>query len=201
MPLPRTYIVRHGATPWTVLGRHTGRTDVPLTPEGEEAATVTGRRLREVAFSQVFTSPSLRARRTCELAGFGDAAVVDEDLAEWDYGQYEGLTRAQILDLHPNWRVFRDGCPGGESPAQVSARADRVIARLRAVPGSTLVFSSGHFLRALTARWLGMEVSASGLFMLSTATLGILGYDHDLSEPALHLWNAHASSTALPPLE
>src|SRR5580765_1856998 len=153
--LPMVYLARHGETAWSLSGQHTGKTDLPLTERGEAAARAVGRRLNGITFARVFCSPRLRARRTCELAGFGSVAQIDEDLAEWDYGDYEGLTTAQIRLRDSDWQIFRDGCPNGESVAQISARADRMIARLRAGGDNTLVFSSGHILRVIAARWLG----------------------------------------------
>ena len=154
--LPEVYLARHGNTAWTVTGQHTGLTNLPLTPNGEINAGRLGERLKGMTFAKVFTSPLQRASRTAELAGFGAVAETDPDLVEWNYGQYEGLTSAQILAQRPDWQLFRDGCPGGESPAQISERADRVVKRIRAVSGDVLIFSSGHFIRVLTARWLGM---------------------------------------------
>ncbi len=187
--LPVAYLARHGETAWSLSGQHTGMTDLPLTARGERNAKHLGERLAGMTFARVFTSPLQRAHRTCDLAGFGAAAVVDPDLVEWNYGRYEGLTSSQILAERPGWQLFRDGCPGGESPAEVSARADRVIARLRAIPGDTLVFSSGHILRTLGARWLGLDPRGGGLLLLSTASLSQLGYDHGPQEPAIRLWN------------
>jgi probable phosphoglycerate mutase len=183
------HLARHGETAWSLSGQHTGRTDLPLTERGERNARRLGERLRGLRFAGVFTSPLQRAARTCELAGFGDAAETDPDLVEWDYGRYEGRTGAEIRAERPEWLLFRDGCPGGESPAQVGARADRVVARVRALPGDVLIFSSGHFLRTLAARWLGLEPAAGRLFLLGTASLSTLGYDHGASEPAIRLWN------------
>ena len=188
-PLPVVYLARHGETAWNVSGQHTGLSDIPLTERGERNARRLGERLRGLTFARVFTSPLQRARRTCELAGFGPVAAVDPDLAEWDYGDYEGRTSADIRKERPDWQLFRDGCPGGESVAAVSARADRVVARLRAVGGDVLVFSSGHFLRVLGARWCGLEASAGRYLYLGTAALSVLGYEHDASEPVLRLWN------------
>jgi probable phosphoglycerate mutase len=188
-PLPSVYLARHGETAWSLSGQHTGRTDIPLTERGERNAARLGERLAGLAFAQVFTSPLVRARRTCELAGFGATAEVDPDLAEWDYGDYEGRRTSEIRQSWPGWQLFRDGCPGGESLADVAARADRVLGRVRAVGGDVLLFSSGHFLRVLAARWLGLDPSAGRYFLLSTATLSILGYEHDPSEPVLRLWN------------
>ena len=187
--LPMVYLARHGETAWSLSGQHTGRTDLPLTERGEAAARAVGRRLNGISFARVFCSPRLRARRTCELAGFGSVAQIDEDLAEWDYGDYEGLTTAQIRQRDPDWQIFRDGCPNGESVAQISARADRMIARLRDGSDNTLAFSSGHILRVIAARWLGMEAGCGRLLCLGTASVSILGYEHDLTDPALRLWN------------
>ncbi len=187
--LPEIYLARHGETAWSISGQHTGLTDIPLTPRGEDNARRLGERLKGRTFAKVFTSPLQRARRTCELAGFGVSAEVDADLVEWNYGTYEGMKSADILKARPDWRLFRDGVPGGESVADIGARADRVIARLRAVDGDVLVFSSGHFLRVLAARWLGLEVGAGRYFLLSTAALSVLGYEHNKSEPVVRLWN------------
>ncbi len=187
--LPVVCLARHGETAWSLSGRHTGLTDLALTERGERNALQLGNRLRARAFQKIFTSPLQRAARTCDLAGFGAVAEVDRDLVEWDYGQYEGLRTTEILALHPDWQLFRDGCPGGESPAEIGTRADRVVSRVRAVQGNVLVFSSGHFLRVLAARWLGAELSAGRQFVLSTASLGELGYEHDVSEPVIRLWN------------
>ena len=157
--LPVICLARHGETAWSLSGQHTGRTDLPLTERGERNARALGERLRGLTFAKVYTSPLQRAARTCELAGFGSAAEIASDLVEWDYGQYEGRRTTEIRAERPNWQQFRDGCPGGESPDQVGARADRVVGRVRAVKGDVLVFSSGHFLRVLAARWLGLDAS------------------------------------------
>jgi probable phosphoglycerate mutase len=184
------YLARHGETAWSLTGQHTGLTDLPLTERGERNARQLGERLRGLTFAEVYTSPLQRARRTCELAGFGAVAKVDRDLVEWDYGQYEGRRTAEIRMERPGWLLFRDGCPGGESPAQASARADRVVGRLRAVPGDILLFSSGHFIRVLATRWIGLEVTANAQrFMLSTASLSAVGYENELSRPVIRLWN------------
>jgi probable phosphoglycerate mutase len=188
-PLPAVYLARHGETAWSLSGQHTGLTDLPLTARGERNARRLGERLAGRTFAKVFASPLQRAAKTCELAGFGGAAVVDPDLVEWNYGDYEGKKTAEILKERPGWRLFRDGCPGGESVAQIGARADRVLARLRAVGGDVLVFSSGHILRVLAVRWLGLPPSDGRLLLLSTASLSILGYEHEKDEPALRLWN------------
>ena len=187
--LPIVYLARHGETAWSLSGQHTGRTDLPLTERGERNARQLGERLQGLAFAKVFTSPLQRAARTCELAGFGKVAQIDRDLVEWDYGQYEGRRSAEILAENPDWLLFRDGCPGGEKPDQLGDRADRVVLRLRAVTGNVLLFSSGHFLRVLAARWLGLEPAAGRFFMLSTASLSALGYEHNLSEPVIRLWD------------
>jgi probable phosphoglycerate mutase len=193
MPHPTVALARHGETEWSLSGQHTGLTDLPLTANGEAQARRLGQRLRGMNFARVLTSPLQRAARTCDLAGFGPeakiAAETDPDLVEWDYGEYEGIRTAEILRTRPGWRLFRDGCPNGESPAEAGARADRVIARLRAADGDTLVFSSGHFSRVLAARWLGLPPGAGACFILGTASLSILGYEHDLTEPAIRLWN------------
>ena len=187
--LPEVYLARHGETAWTLTGQHTGRTDIPLTARGERNAQSLAQRLTGVVFARVLTSPLSRALRTCELAGFGGQAEIDADLQEWDYGQYEGQRTADIRQERPGWDLFRDGCPGGESVEVVGARADRVMARLRGVEGNVLVFSHGHFLRVLAARWLGLPAGAARHFVLSTAALSILGYEHTRDEPALRLWN------------
>jgi broad specificity phosphatase PhoE len=187
--LPVIYLARHGATAWTISGQHTGLTDLPLTTQGEQEAVQLGERLSGLAFTQVFTSPLRRAVRTCELAGFGTAAEVDPDLVEWNYGAYEGRTSAAIRAERPEWQLFRDGCPEGESPAQIGARADRVARRARAMTGDVLLVSSGHFLRVFACRWLGLEPGAGRYLLLSTASLSAVGYEHDRSEPVIRLWN------------
>jgi len=187
--LPVVTLARHGETAWTVTRQHTGRTDLPLTERGEADARRLGARLRGTRFAEVWTSPLARAWRTCELAGFGAAAERDADLLEWDYGKYEGRTSAEILAERPGWNLFRDGCPAGESPAQIAGRADRAVARARACGGDVLLFWSAHFLRVFTARWLGLDVTAAGFFVLGTASLSKLGYEHALSEPVIALWN------------
>jgi broad specificity phosphatase PhoE len=189
MPHPIVALARHGETEWSLSGQHTGLTDLPLTANGEDQARRLGERLRGMKFALVLTSPLQRAARTCELAGFGARAQTDPDLVEWNYGDYEGIRTAEILRTRPGWQLFRDGCPGGESPAAAGARADRVIARLRAIDGDALIFSSGHFSRVLAARWLGLPPGAGTYFILGTASLSLLGYEHDLTEPAIRLWN------------
>jgi probable phosphoglycerate mutase len=188
-PLPVIYLARHGETAWTVSGQHTGLTDIPLTERGERNARRLGERLKGLSFAHVLTSPLQRARRTCELAGFGGVAQVDPDLVEWNYGAYEGRKTADIRKEHPDWDLFRDGCPGGESPAQIGARVDRVVARLRSLDSDVLLFSSGHCLRVLAARWCGLDVAFARYLLLTVATLSILGSEHDKSEPVIRLWN------------
>jgi broad specificity phosphatase PhoE len=183
------YLARHGETAWSVSGQHTGLTDLPLTRPGECEARRLGERLKGLEFARVFTSPLQRAKRTCELAGFGPNAEVDRDLVEWNYGGYEGLSTADIRAKRPGWEMFRDGFPDGESFDQIAARADRVIERARAIDGAVLLFSSGHFLRVLAARWLGLKTQGARYFLLSTASLSTLTYEHDRTEPAIGLWN------------
>ncbi len=183
------YLVRHGETAWSVTGQHTGRTDLPLTAHGEGQAREVGVRLEGIDFAQVFSSPLKRALRTCELAGFGTRVSLDGELVEWNYGDYEGLTLAEIQRQNPGWELFRDGCPGGESVAQIAERADRVVARLRAVAGRALVFSSGHILRVLTARWLGVPAHFGRHLALDPASLSVLGYEHDGADSVIRLWN------------
>ena len=187
--LPITYLARHGETAWTLTGQHTGRTDIPLTERGESNARRLGERLKRLTFARVFTSPLRRAVRTCELAGFAAVATVDPDLVEWNYGEYEGRRTAEIRLERPDWQLFRDGCPGGEMPDEVGVRADRMVSRVRAAQGDVLLFSSGHFLRVLAARWLGLEPGAGRFFLLSTASLSALGYEHDLTQPVIRLWD------------
>jgi probable phosphoglycerate mutase len=189
-PLPIVYLARHGETAWTISGQHTGLTDLPLTERGERTARRLGERLKGLTFALVLTSPLQRAARTCELAGFKSGAEVEKDLVEWDYGEYEGRRTADIVKERPGWELFRDGCPGGESPQHISARADRVVQRVREVSGNVLLFTSGHVLRVVAARWLGLDVSVNcKFFMLSTASLSALGYEHNRSRPVIRLWN------------
>ena len=185
-------LARHGETAWSLSGQHTGLTDLPLTPHGEDEARGLAERLAGRTFAKILASPLQRARRTCELAGFGTEAETEPDLQEWSYGEYEGLRTAEILARRPGWRLFRDGCPGGETPVQVAVRADRVVQKARATEGDVLIFSSGHFLRMLAARWVGLEAVHGGLFLLSTASLSLLGYEHDVAEPVIRLWNEAA---------
>ena len=187
--LPAIYLARHGETAWSLTGQHTGRTDLPLTERGERNARRLRERLAGLVFTKVFTSPLQRAARTCELAGFGINAEVDPNLVEWNYGDYEGLRTAQIHEKNPDWQLFRDGCPNGESPEQVGARADRTVSRLRDVEGDVLIFSSGHFLRVLAGRWLGLEPATGRFLMLKTASLSALGYENNLSQPVIQFWD------------
>ena len=187
--LPLVFLARHGETAWSLSGQHTGLTDLPLTERGERNARQLGKRLEGVTFSKVFTSPLQRAARTCELAGFGAVAEVLPALVEWNYGDYEGRRTDEICAERPGWNVFRDGGPGGETPVQVGERADRAVNKVRAIQGNVLLFSSGHFLRVLAARWLGLAAEAGKYFSLSTASVSVLGYEHELSEPVIRLWN------------
>jgi probable phosphoglycerate mutase len=187
--LPVVYLARHGETAWSATGRHTGLTDLPLTKRGERNALRLRKRLAGFVLSVVLTSPLQRAARTCELAGFGAEAQADRDLVEWNYGDYEGLRTSEIRAKRPGWQLFRDGCPNGESPQQIGARADRVVSRLRGVKGDVLIFSSGHFLRVFAARWLGLEPFVGKFLMLDVASLSALSYEHDLSDPAIRFWN------------
>lgn len=189
VPLPVVYLARHGETAWSLTGQHTGLTDLPLTERGERNARRLGEKLAGRQFALVLTSGLTRADRTCELAGFKAAAEVDRNLVEWDYGDYEGRRSDEIHSERPDWELFRDGCPGGESPEQVGARADKVLHRVQNIRGDVLLFSSGHFLRVLAARWLGFEVAAGKSFLLGTASLSMLGYEHRLSAPVVRLWN------------
>jgi broad specificity phosphatase PhoE len=184
------YLVRHGQTKWSLSRQHTGRTDIPLTDQGEQDARRLGERLRAVSFSHVFSSPMQRAQRTCTLSGLPSVAEIEPDLSEWDYGDYEGERTVDIRKKQPDWNIFRDGCPKGEMPTQVSARADRLIARLRTLEGNVALFSHGQFSCVLGARWIGLPVIDGPHFLLGTASLSILGYDPDHPEvPVISLWN------------
>jgi broad specificity phosphatase PhoE len=188
--LPQLYLLRHGETDWSLSGQHTSRTEVPLNAQGEDQARRLGLRLNGVTFARILTSPRIRARRTGELAGFATLAQVDPDLSEWDYGDYEGRKTAEITATRANWDLFTEGCPGGESPAEIARRADRVIRGLRAQGGNIAIFSHGHFLRVLTARWIELPVSAARHFVLGTASLSTLGFEHDRPDaPAILSWN------------
>jgi broad specificity phosphatase PhoE len=187
--LPVLHLARHGETAWSLSGQHTGRTDLPLTANGEAQARRLGTRLRGRAFARVLTSPLQRAARTCQLAGYGGVAELDADLLEWDYGLYEGRRSVEIHAERPDWDLFRDGCPEGESPAEVGERADRILQRVRLNGGEVLLFSSGHFLRVLAARWLGLAPDSARHFLLGTTGFGALGYEHRLDQAAILLWN------------
>ena len=183
------YLARHGETAWSLSGQHTSVTDLPLTEAGERQADYLGHRLKGQRFAKVFTSPLQRAARTCARAGFGDVVQVDPDLLEWNYGRYEGRTSKDIHAERPDWDLFRDGCPGGESPDEVGARADRVVQKARAIEGDVLLFSSGHILRVVGARWLGLAPEAARYFLLRTASLSALGYEHTRAQPVIQLWD------------
>lgn len=196
MDLSRIHLIRHGDTEWSLSGQHTGRTDIPLIPRGEEQARQIGERLRHIEFTRILTSPLQRARRTCELAGYGERMEIEPDLVEWNYGQYEGMLGADIRKLRPDWNVFQHGCPGGESPEEISSRADQMIKRLRAFSGDVAIFSHGHFLRVLATRWIGQPVSEARHFLLNTASVSILGFEHNnVDEPVFVLWNARQRIT------
>ncbi len=188
--LPRIYLVRHGETAWSRSGQHTGRTDLPLTPAGEAEARTLPARMAGLAIDRVFSSPRLRACQTCELAGLGSGMVIEPDAAEWDYGAYEGLRAEEIRAGRPDWNIYRDGCPAGESPGDIAARADRLIARLRGLPGATALFSHGHFGRVLAVRWVGWPVAAAGQLAINTASLGLLTFEQNPGRPVIALWNA-----------
>jgi broad specificity phosphatase PhoE len=186
----RIYFVRHGDTAWSKSGKHTGRTEIPLCAEGEHKARLLEASFAPLRFSRVLTSPRQRAQRTCELAGFGPVAETEPDLAEWDYGDYEGMRSADILRERPGWNLFRDGCPGGESPAQVSERADRLLSRIRAMEGDVALFSHGHFGRVLAARWVGLAAADGQYLLLDAASVGVLTSEHgDPGAPVIGLWN------------
>lgn len=186
--LRRAILIRHGETEWSISGQHTGSTDIPLTANGREHARRLAPLLGTATFSLILTSPLGRARETCELAGLAERAKVDPDLVEWDYGEYEALTSKQIHVTAPGWMIFRDGCPGGESPGQVAARVDRVIARIRSVEGDVVLFAHGHVFRMFAARWLGLPALAGSHFLLDTATVSVLS--HYFGIPAIRRWNA-----------
>jgi len=190
--LPRIYLIRHGETAWSRSGQHTGRTDLPLTPEGEAEARTLAGRLAGIRFDQVYSSPRQRAQRTCELAGLAAAMFIDPDLAEWDYGDYEGLRTEEIRANQPDWSIYRDGCPQGESPADISARADRLIVRLAGMSGTTAVFSHGHFGRVLAVRWIGWPVPAAAHLLIHTASLSLLTCEQNRGRPVIGLWNSVA---------
>jgi broad specificity phosphatase PhoE len=191
--LNHVYFIRHGETAWSLSGQHTSRTELTLTEKGEADARKLAPRLASVQFSRVLTSPRQRARRTCELAGLGGAVEIEPDLAEWDYGDYEGLRSSEIFARRPAWNLFEDGCPNGEMPAEVSARADALLGRLRGMEGNVAIFSHGHFGRVLGVRWINLPVGAGPRFALSTASLSIFGFEHHHSaEPVIGLWNSES---------
>lgn len=194
--LPRVYLVRHGETAWTLTGQHTGRTDLPLTERGEQQARGLEEGLSALTFDRIFSSPLQRARRTAALAMPHARVEEDDDLMEWDYGAYEGKRTAEIEVERPGWRLLDDGSPGGETLGAVGARADRVIGRLRAHGGNALLFAHRELLRILAARWIGLPPIEGRRLLLATASVSILGYDHDLTEPVIHAWNGHVTATA-----
>jgi broad specificity phosphatase PhoE len=188
--LTKLYLVRHGATAWTESHQHTGRTDLPLNERGLENARHLAEQLKQFSFAHVFTSPLQRAAKTCELAGFGKRAQLDENLLEWDYGRYEGKLTTDIVKERPDWDLFRDGCPDGESPEQVAARADKFIGRVQGLDGNVLAFASGHIIRTITARWLNLPPAGGRFFLCAPASLGILFFEHnDRTQPVIQLWN------------
>lgn len=191
MTSAEVWLVRHGETEWSATGRHTGLTDLTLTDRGREAARAVAPMLRQHTFAAVLTSPLRRARETCELAGLAASAHVDDDLHEWEYGDYEGLTTAHIRESRPGWTVWRDGCPGGESAADVGVRADRVVSRLRDIDGDVAVFAHGHLLRVLGARWCGLDPEAGAVLALDTATICRLGWERE--QPVIRTWNSPAT--------
>jgi broad specificity phosphatase PhoE len=191
--LPRLFLIRHGNTEWAETHRFTGRTDLPLNARGEEKARLLAGRLAGIQFARVFTSPLQRARRTCELAGCAAKAEIDPDLLEWDYGDIEGHSSIETYQQMPNWNLFRDGAPGGESPVQVAARADRFIAKARGIGGDVAAFSSGHIGRVIGARWISLGVEGAGKLLYSTAGISILSYEHNVQHPAILLWNDDGS--------
>jgi broad specificity phosphatase PhoE len=186
--LRRAFLIRHGETEWSLTGQHTGTTDIPLTENGRNLARQLGPVLKSTMFSLVLTSPLRRARETCELAGLGAQAEVDATLVEWNYGEYEGLTSNEIRAKAPGWMLFSDGCPGGESPPQVAARVDQLIARIRTVEGDVALFAHGHVFRVFAARWLGLPPAAGSHFLLDTATVSVLSHYQGI--PAVKRWNA-----------
>jgi broad specificity phosphatase PhoE len=194
---PQVYLVRHGETAWSLSGQHTGKSDIPLTRHGEEQARALTPVLNGIVFDHVLTSPALRARRTCELAGFADQAVSSDDLAEWNYGDYEGKRSSDIRKHRPDWNVFQDGSPGGESVRDVSARADRVVRSLRALSGNVLIFSHGQFGCGLAARWIGLSIVEAQHLQMDPASIGVIGFSPAHPERAvLALWNCTPAKTA-----
>jgi probable phosphoglycerate mutase len=188
--MPKLFLARHGDTAWTDSRQRTGRTDIPLNESGEKHARELRDRLQRFSFARVFASPLQRAAKTCELAGFGAVAEVDADLVEWDYGRFEGMLTRDIRREAPGWEMFRDGCPSGESPGDVAGRADGFIARVRRIDGDVLAFSSGHIIRMIAARWLGLPPAAGRFFYCRPASVGVLGFEHrNRDEPIIALWN------------
>ena len=197
--LQRVFLVRHGQTQWSLSGQHTGRTDIPLTAKGEAEARTLHERLRVIVFKQVFSSPLQRARQTAGFAALATPVEIEPDLVEWDHGEYEGLQSAEIRAIKPDWNIYQHGCPGGESPDKVSARADRMIARLRTLEGDIAIFSHGHFGCVLAVRWIGLEIEQASHFLLDTASVSILGFGHHrATEPAIMLWNARPDAASEP---
>jgi probable phosphoglycerate mutase len=188
--LPTVYLARHGETEWSKSGQHTGRTDLPLLPTGEESAKLLRPRLSAINFTRVFSSPLSRARRTAELAGF-PSPEIEPDLLEWNYGDYEGLKSVEIAKINPGWNLFRNGAPGGESPAQVIERIDKLVERLKGMTGNILCFAHGHILRVVAVRWIDQSLTLGTCMLLGTATLSILSFNHNrLEEPAIKVWNS-----------
>lgn len=187
--LPQIYLARHGETAWSLSGQHTGRSEILLTPKGEEDALKIGARLKGINFTKIYSSPRQRAIRTCELAGFKSKMTILPEVAEWDYGDYEGKTTKEIRRSNPSWNLFKDGCPRGESPQQIGARADVVVNLIKKEEGNVLIFSHGHFLRVLAARWLAMSAENARYFLLDTSSVSILGYEHTLEDSVICLWN------------
>ena len=192
--LPMVYLVRHGETAWTLTAQHTGRSDLPLSEQGERQAREVGARLTVLRFGRILSSPLQRARRTAELAMPYASIEADDELMEWDYGAYAGRSTVDIEVERPGWRLFRDGCPGGETLDTVGARADRVIGRVRAHGGDVLVFAHREILRILAVRWIGLAAIEGRRLLLATASLSVLGYDHDLTEPVVHAWNGRGTN-------
>jgi broad specificity phosphatase PhoE len=190
-------LARHGETEWSRDGRHTGRTDIPLTENGRREALQLGEALKQWSFARVLSSPLQRALETCRLAGLGDRVEITEDLVEWDYGEYEGITTAQIRELRPGWNLWRDGCPRGETAADVGRRVDRVLAELEGVDGDVAVFAHGHVLRVMAARWVGLPPESGALFALNTGTLSVLGYERETR--VVRRWNAPVSGAGTAP--
>lgn len=184
------YIIRHGETAWSLTGQHSGATDLPLTPHGEDEARGLALPLRDIAFSNVLTSPLLRARQTCGFAGLGAAAMIEPDLIEWNYGDYEGRRSADIRRERPDWSIYRDGCPGGETPAAVAARADNLIERFGRSGNCIALFTHGQFACSLAARWLGLDIGQAAHLAIDTASIGILGHSRSRPEArVVSLWN------------